>query len=143
VAVFALLRLSKLTGNKDYENKAVELLKLYAPFMTRVPDQFSNFLCAIDFYLAKETEIASLFKSDATSSEAQSLVFELFAHFLPNKVVLCSSDTKSPKVALLEDRKTVDGKPTAYVCSNYTCDAPETDLSKLNQRLKALATGQR
>lgn len=66
VAVFGLLRLAKLTGNKEYEKKAVDLLKMYTPFMTRVPDQFSNFLCAIDFYLARETEVACIFKTDGT-----------------------------------------------------------------------------
>ncbi len=138
VAVFGLLRLAKITGKKEFENRAIELLKLYSPFMTRVPDQFSNFLCAIEFYLARETEVACLFKNDS-NSDAEPLLFNLFAHYLPNKVVLCSNEANTSKSPLLEGRRTVDGKPTAYICSNYTCDAPETDVSKLNDRLEALA----
>lgn len=139
VAVFALLRLSKLTNNKDYEHKAVELLKLYAPFMTRVPDQFSNFLCAVDFYLAGETEIACLFKSGTESDDARKLLFELYAHYIPNKVVLCHNESESSTLPLVEGRKTLSGAPTAYICSNYTCDAPVADPAKLNERLKELA----
>ncbi len=139
VAVFGLLRLAKLTGNKEYENKAVDLLKMYTPFMTRVPDQFSNFLCAIDFYLARETEVACIFKTDADTADAQRMLFEVFSHYLPNKVVLCSDESSSAALPLLEGRKTIDDKPTAYVCSNYTCDAPLTDIQMLNARLCALA----
>lgn len=141
VAVFALLRLAKLTSNDSYAKKAVELLKLYAPFMTRVPDQFSNFLCAIDFYLARETEVACLFKTGADEKDARDLIYEVFSHYLPNKVVLSSSDSNQSALPLLEGRKTIDGKPTAYVCSNYTCDSPATDLNKLHERLNALAGG--
>lgn len=139
VAVFGLLRLAKITGKKEFEERAIELLKLYSPFMTRVPDQFSNFLCAIDFYLARETEVACLFKNDS-NGDAEALLFNLFAHYLPNKVVLCSGEDNSSTSPLLEGRRTVDGKPTAYICSNYTCDAPVTDISKLNERLGALAS---
>jgi uncharacterized protein len=139
VAVFALLRLAKLTGKSDYESKAVDLLKLYAPFMTRVPDQFSNFLCAIDFYLARQNEIACVFKTGANATEAEEMLFEVFSHYLPNKVVLCSDESNLADLPLLEGRKTIDGKPTAYVCSNYTCDAPLTDIQKLKERLSILA----
>ncbi len=139
VAVFALLRLAKLTGNEEYEQRGLELLKLYLPFMARVPDQFSNFLCAIDFYMAKETEIACLFPSKSDTKE-EPLLFHLYSHYLPNKVVLCSDEDSPLSSPLLEGRRTIDGKPTAYICSNYTCDAPVTELTQLDERLSALAS---
>jgi uncharacterized protein len=141
VAVFDLLRLSRLTGKKNYEERALELLKLYMPFMARVPDQFSNFLCAVDFYLAKEIEVACLFPKDA-DTKADPTLFALYSHFLPNKVVLCSQDDYVSTSPLLEGRQSVAGKATVYVCSNYTCDAPETDESNLTSRLNALAGAQ-
>jgi hypothetical protein len=139
VAVFALLRLAKLTGNKKYEQRGLELLKLYIPFMARVPDQFSNFLCAIDFYMAKETEIACLFPSKADTKD-EPLLFHVYSHYLPNKVVLCSDEGSINPSPLLEGRLTIESKPTAYICSNYTCDAPVTELTQLDDRLKALAS---
>jgi uncharacterized protein len=138
VAVFDLLRLSRLTGKKNYEERALELLKLYMPFMARVPDQFSNFLCAVDFHLAKETEVACVFPSNA-NTKADPTLFALYSHFLPNKVVLCTKDDHISTSPLLEGRRSVDGQATVYVCSNYTCDAPETDVSQLNTRLDSLA----
>jgi hypothetical protein len=36
---------------------------------------------------------------------------------------------------LLADRPLTDGRPTAYVCRNFTCDAPTTDPERLRSAL--------
>jgi uncharacterized protein YyaL (SSP411 family) len=36
---------------------------------------------------------------------------------------------------LLADRPLVDGAPAAYVCRNFTCDAPTTDPERLRTAL--------
>jgi uncharacterized protein len=38
-------------------------------------------------------------------------------------------------VPLLEHRTLVDGKPAAYVCHHFTCDAPVTDPAALAEAL--------
>jgi uncharacterized protein YyaL (SSP411 family) len=70
--------------------------------------------------------------------------------FLPNKVVAAppavSRDqaTSTPRdsvdcvVPLLADKKSIDGKVTAYICENYACQAPTVGLEAL-----AAALGQR
>jgi uncharacterized protein YyaL (SSP411 family) len=40
-------------------------------------------------------------------------------------------------VPLLEHRPLVDGRPAAYVCHHFTCDAPVTDPSELAAALGA------
>jgi uncharacterized protein YyaL (SSP411 family) len=42
-------------------------------------------------------------------------------------------------VPLLHDRTAVDGRPTAYVCQNFACDAPTTDLAAFAARVGARA----
>ncbi|MFJ3666055.1 thioredoxin domain-containing protein [Streptomyces sp. NPDC090106] len=39
------------------------------------------------------------------------------------------------ELPLLADRPLVDGSPTAYVCRNFTCDAPTTDPDRLRAAL--------
>lgn len=136
VAVFALLRLAKIMDNEEYREKAARLLKLYLPFMARVPDQFSNFLCGIDFYLARDTEIVCVCPDKQT---AEQTVFALESHYFPNKVVLFVEPHSKLKSPLVEGRGTIDGKATVYVCQNYACDAPITDSAQLNDKLKAMA----
>ncbi len=40
-------------------------------------------------------------------------------------------DEGGPELPLLAGRSLVDGRTTAYVCRNFTCDAPTTDLERL------------
>ena len=47
---------------------------------------------------------------------------------------LAALDSKAV-IPLLENRTTIDGLPTAYVCENYTCKQPVTDVSALRDQL--------
>ncbi|MFD3314400.1 thioredoxin domain-containing protein [Streptomyces sp. NPDC058694] len=41
----------------------------------------------------------------------------------------------SDELPLLVERSLVHGEPTAYVCRNFTCDAPTTDVDRLREAL--------
>jgi len=43
--------------------------------------------------------------------------------------------------ALAMSRKSPDGKALAYVCQNFTCQAPTTDPAALEQLLRQTYTG--
>lgn len=107
--------------------------------MSRVPDQFSNFLCSVDFYLAKPLEVAVVSPATTSGAELSNMLFEVFAHYLPNKVTITGATGADQPCLLLQDRKAVEDRCTAYICKNYTCDEPVTDRAKLSGKLKALA----
>jgi uncharacterized protein YyaL (SSP411 family) len=93
-------------------------------------------LCALDFYLGRPKEIAIV--GDSGSSDTQLLLREVWSPYLPNKVV-AMAEPNSPAqttIALLRDRPLVDGKPTAYVCENYTCQQPITRPKDLETQLR-------
>ena len=52
----------------------------------------------------------------------------------PGAVVALGSEG-SGEFPLLADRPLRDGEPTAYVCRNFTCDAPTTDPDRLSTQL--------
>ena len=65
---------------------------------------------------------------------------EVHRHFLPNKVILLADGAEGS--AFLEEKldavrgmKQLDGKPTAYVCENFTCQAPVNDPTELRRLL--------
>ncbi|NEA79949.1 hypothetical protein G3I30_12710, partial [Actinospica acidiphila] len=52
----------------------------------------------------------------------------------PGAVVALGTEG-SDAFPLLADRPLVDGAPAAYVCRNFTCDAPTTDPGRLRTAL--------
>ena len=42
----------------------------------------------------------------------------------------------SDRIVLLQNRPMIDGKPTAYICENFTCKAPCLGVAPLEGELK-------
>ena len=57
-AAYGLLRLAALTGEREYEERAVGTMRLFAPAAARHPDAFGHLLQAIDFHLSPVREVA-------------------------------------------------------------------------------------
>jgi hypothetical protein len=135
IAVFLLLRLYHMTGAENYLNRAEMTLRSYYPAMVTQPFGFAHMLCALDFYLEKPKEIV-LIGADQDPSTGD-LLKKINAVYLPNKTVqLAAPDESLAKISpLLEGKKQIDGKPTAYVCHNFTCSAPVTSWEALKHLL--------
>ena len=136
VAAEVLLRLAVLTDYEDYRRRAVTVLRLIADPARRFPTGFGRALCAIDFYLARVKEIAVI--GEPGSSQLQQLITPVWQQYLPNKVVVLSrpgSSEAEQLIPLLRDRHLIEGKPTAYVCENYTCQLPVNTPKELAAQL--------
>jgi uncharacterized protein YyaL (SSP411 family) len=135
-AIEMLLRLAVLTGERSYEARAVTALRAVADLMARYPTGFGRFLCAHDFHLGPVTEVALVVPP---GGDAEPLLREVFGRDLPNRVVAGARDGDDQAAAgipLLEGRRAVDGRPTAFVCRNYACDLPATDAATLARQLE-------
>ncbi|GAH55894.1 unnamed protein product [marine sediment metagenome] len=104
---------------------------------SRYPLGFSNWLCALDFYLSQPKEIAIIGpRNDRGTLE---LLHTLCTMWLPNKVV-AARDPNDPapvtELKLLENRQMIDNRPTAYVCYRYSCKKPVTDAISLSAQLR-------
>ncbi|MFQ5912532.1 MAG: thioredoxin domain-containing protein [Nitrospinota bacterium] len=131
VAAGALLRLGILTGEGGLKQKGVELMRVFRLMMEKAPAGFSRFLVALDFYLDTPKEIALVGPPGA--EETQSLLREVHRRYLPNKVLAlldpeADAEAVGQEVPLLAGKTRLDGKTTAYVCENFTCQSPTHDL---------------
>ena len=65
------------------------------------------------------------------------LIDTTFVPFRPNKVVAYVD--KAPEfrstIPLIADKIAIEGKPTAYVCTNYVCKYPVTHAQALADQL--------
>jgi uncharacterized protein YyaL (SSP411 family) len=145
VAVFNLIRLSKLTDNEGFRKRAEKVLHHYQALFATMPDQFAHLIEALDFASAKSLEIVLVHSGE--NERARDLLLEIHRHYLPNKVVVVK-DTKlevKPEnkgladLALLKGRDLVKGEPAVYVCENFACEAAITSVSALSQKLKSLS----
>jgi uncharacterized protein YyaL (SSP411 family) len=137
VAIETLLRLAVLSGESRYESHALAALRPMADLMARHPGGFGRFLCALDFNVGPIAEIALVWPA---ADGAGPLLSEVFGRYLPNRVVAgaaAGDDGGALGIPLLDGRRTVDGKATAYVCRNFTCQLPVVDREALAQQLAA------
>ncbi len=133
-AVAALLRLGVFTGRREYENVAAASLRSVRERLERMPSGLANWLGALDFYLSTPKEIVVIGPRDEPATQA--LLQACYGRYLPNRVI-AGADTPRNQFAspLLEGRVMLDGRPTAYVCENYTCELPVTEPAALAVQL--------
>jgi uncharacterized protein YyaL (SSP411 family) len=127
-AAHGLLRLTLLSGEARYEHQALSVLQLLAPIAGRHPLAFGHALQAFDLYLAPTREVAIVGPGD----EARELVRAVRSAYRPHLVLAAGDDEHVP---LLRDRRPVDGRAAAYVCENFTCQAPLTSPGDLTAAL--------
>ena len=135
VAIDWLFRLALHFGEERYESIALRALRPLADLMTRHPSGFGRFLSALDFHLGPVTEVALVWRDGA--GDAAALGAPVFGRYLPNRIVAGTRDgeTQRDDLPLLAGRHAVDGRPTAYVCRRYVCQAPTTDPVELARQI--------
>jgi uncharacterized protein len=127
-AAFGLLRLAALTGEQEYERRAVGVFRLLQRAAVRHPQALAHLLCATDFYFASVKEVALV--APAAGDGLGELAAVVRSGFRPH-IVLAGGPEGTKRPELMKDRGTVDGQPAAYVCENFTCQRPVTEPDAL------------
>jgi uncharacterized protein YyaL (SSP411 family) len=136
VAACNLLRLAQVTDRKDFRAAADRLLRAFAQRLRDHPVTAPQMLAAYEFSLAKPKQVVLV-----GNAGLPALLRELNARFLPHKIVLLVDGEPLRKalssyLPVIETMTEKDGKATAYVCENYTCQLPTTDPQKFAELLQ-------
>ncbi len=136
IAALVLLRLYHYFAKEDYLTRAEKLLRLYYEATERQPFGFTHMLAALDFYLEKPKEIVVVGKK--TDPAVQDLLKNIHTLYLPNKSlqVIEPGEPLKEVLPLLEGKSQVNGKPTVFVCQNFTCSAPATEWHEVRALLE-------
>jgi uncharacterized protein len=135
-AAEVLLRVSMLTGEGRYEDAALSALGIIRDAMSRAPTGFGHALCVLDLWLGPSHEVAII--GDPRDARTGALRDVVRGAYRPSIVLATAApgDRASPDaVALLRDRGTVEGRPTAYVCEHHVCRLPVTTAEALDSLL--------
>ena len=148
LAATALLKLARLTGRTDLEDKAVATLEMMSGLLNRIPLAAGQSLIALDFLLGPTHEIVVAERSqesgDRSQQEEESVLERLHQKFVPNKVVhrreADITDEQLPVAtrSLLSGNLAQQGQTTVYVCQRGTCGVPLVGETQINEGLARL-----
>jgi uncharacterized protein YyaL (SSP411 family) len=143
IAALNLLRLAQIRNNQEYQERAERAIAAFSPTLSRFPSAMPQMLCAVEFSLNKPQQI--VIAGDPESSNTKALLAEAHRHFMPNKILLLADAAEGQSYLgetnqALRSMSPINGKPAAYVCENFTCQAPVTDPKELRRLLSGEAS---
>jgi hypothetical protein len=93
------------------------------------PSTATHLLSGLSFAIGPSLEIV------LAGDEVRPMQRALFHAFIPNKVVVHRGSGDAPPIVAIapytELQQSVGGKATAYVCKNYACKLPTTDVAQM------------
>jgi uncharacterized protein YyaL (SSP411 family) len=133
-----LLRLGRLTGNAALEQKAARIPEAFSGRVRQSPSAYAMLMAALDFALGTSYEVVIVGKPGAGDTRA--MLRALGESFVPGKVVVfVPAGEEKPRIlrhaGYAEGMSMKKGKATAYVCTNYNCKLPTTDVGEMLRML--------
>ncbi len=135
-AAGALLRFAAYTGSGEHRVAAERALAPYRMLARRYPRFAGWGLAVAEAVLDGPREVAVVGSPD---DPATALLLRTAARGTAPGLVVATADPARPSgVPLMAQRPRVDGRPAAYVCRGFVCDAPTTDPAALAAAVGAL-----
>lgn len=138
VAAVNLIRLARLTGNPEFEEKSQQQLKAFGGSVAKSPSGHSHFLMAVWLNHTAGTDITIV--GNRQASDTQQLLFVINNKFNPEAIItlkpLQPEESNLTQLApSIQNKHAIDGKATVHVCKDYSCHQPVNDPRKLAQLL--------
>jgi uncharacterized protein len=133
-AADALLSCAALTGDDRYRDAAGAALAVLPPIASKYPRAGGMGLAVAEALLSGPAEIAIVGPDD--DPRTADLLRAALHVAPPGAVLALGQGSGDSEIPLLADRPLVSGGPAAYVCRNFTCQAPATTPATLRETLR-------
>lgn len=129
LGLYLLLKLGRISENEDWLNKANQLGALFSSELIRSGSSITMGMMALQFQLHNPGELVIAEGSD----DPKEIKNYIRSAFMPSMIRLWkSADSDLEQIALFTaQQSTLENKTTMYVCKNYTCEAPVSNLEEL------------
>ena len=128
--LYNLIRIARITSVSVYENYADNLLDYFSESVQKAPSGSSLFLSAFEFMIGPSYEI--IIVGNRNDLETQNIINSIMQKFIPNKMIILKdpidSDYSMP-FEYLDSYSQINSKPTIYICQNFQCGLPTTDIN--------------
>jgi uncharacterized protein YyaL (SSP411 family) len=120
VAALNLLRLARITGRADFQRAGIRTLQAFAARINQAPYAAPQLLVAYEFSGSAPKQVV------LAGEELSEMERAFHQKFLPDYVLIKDRD----------EMPAIGGKATAYVCENFTCQLPVTDIEQFRALLQ-------
>jgi len=133
VAAYVLLKLYHITQNKQFLEIAKKIIESQAISAAENPFAFGYLLNALYLYYQKPTEITII------NDNNFELVSYLRKKFLPESIMVLVENQSNlealSKHPFFSGKEFQNDKTTVFVCKNFSCSLPLSDLSEIEKEL--------
>ena len=135
-----LLGLSVLLDRRDLAEEAERLLRVFGKQLAEAPLRCERMLAGLDFYYRRPREVAFV-GTPTAPAELDVLVNTAWRTYVPNGVFAglmygASAAELERRIPLLRGKTPLGGRPAAYVCTNFACQAPTADPEELRRQIR-------
>lgn len=145
VSAMNLIRLSQYSpvelANK-YLSQVDHLLSHIKEMIENAPQAVPQLLCALDERLRPGKHVAIVYDNTCAGGLLNQVTSTIHQQHVPSKTLFFFnrdnqevSQFAKDNIHYLSDTVTKDGKPTIYICQNFSCRLPLTDLVELTREL--------
>ena len=135
-----LLTLSHLTADPVMTEKIEATFRMFSGSASLRGRTVPMMLAALSTYHAGMSQVVVV--GEATATETQALMRVVSRHYIPGAVVVPIYEAYRHELSRLlswtEELRMRDGRATAYVCQDFSCQTPVTTPQDLAQQLAKL-----
>jgi uncharacterized protein YyaL (SSP411 family) len=139
IAVLNLLRLAQYTGNSEFQAAAHSALQAFAGRINQQSPTIPQMMASWMYELAPKAQVIIAGEPDAP--ETRRFLCALRSQYQPHTAVIVlgkeSREAITRWLPLTSSMTTINGKPAAYVCKNFTCQLPTTEEAVFVELLKS------
>lgn len=143
IALCNLLRLSHLTGDQELEEKANDMVKTFSQKVSVAPTAYCQFLIGLQkLFLPYYDIIIVGRKDDSVTKDVLTIIRENYTFNL--SVILIPADRTSQeykelkkRISFIKNYKQIQNKTTMYICKDYSCNLPVTDVDEVVEILNS------
>ena len=136
VATLNMLRLARLSANSDLENEAYRQFEVFASKVKTIESAHAYFMTALLYSKVSGKDI--IIAGGEQEETTKAMIKEINSSYMPFATVVLNTGDES-LIAInpeIKDHKTLQGKTTAYICENFACQEPITDLERFIEKIK-------
>ncbi|MEF2967311.1 thioredoxin domain-containing protein [Paenibacillus sp. M1] len=136
IALMNLVKLSRLTDDERLAELADKQIRAFAGAVGQYPPGYAMFLIGLELFFAPSREI--VIAGDLEAKATREMIEAVHTSFTPESILVVLNNEPGDReiihklIPASQDKGTLDGKPTAYVCQNFSCQAPTHNIETLN-----------